>query len=116
MITEKFRVVTICGSSKQRADWEFYQKKLALEGNVVLAINIYLGLEDKGYNDDTKTKRLLMELHRQKIRMADNVCFILKPDGSLGDHTRSEWEYAKSKGKGIFFVPSIDAKSTGGKP
>jgi len=105
---EKYPVITICGSSKQKADWEHYQKKLALEGNVVLAINIYLGLEAKDYNDDTETKRLLMELHRQKIRMADKVCFIRKPDGTLGDHTTTERDYAIELKKFIFSVPSLN--------
>lgn len=103
---EKFPILTICGCSKQREDWEYYQKQYALEGYVVLAINIYLGLEDKGYNNDTEKKRLFMELHRQKIRMADKICFILKPDGTLGDHTQSEMEYVRELGKIHFCVPS----------
>ena len=107
---EKYPVITICGSSKQKADWEYYQKKLALEGNVVLAINIYLGLEATNYNDDNEVKRLLMELHRQKIRMADKVCFIRKPDGTLGDHTTTEYDYAVELKKPILFVDSLNMK------
>lgn len=104
---EKYPVITLCGSSKQKADWEFYQKKFALDGNVVLAINIYLGLEDTNYNDDTETKRLLMELHQQKIRMADEVVFIRKPSGALGDHTTSEYKYATKLKKRCVFVNSL---------
>lgn len=100
-------VITICGSSQQKEDWEFYQKKFTLEGNCVLVINIYLGLENSAYNSDTPIKRLLLELHKQKIRMADSICFILKPNKTLGNHTISELIYAHKLKKEVFFVESI---------
>ena len=101
-------IITLCGSSRQKEDWEFYRRKLALEGNVVLAIDVYIGLETAYYNDDTTTKRLLMSLHRQKIRMAQEICFIRKPNGQLGKHTTSELIYAKKLKKQItFFVSTL---------
>jgi len=72
-----------------------------------LAINIYLGLENKNYNEENEIKRLLKDLHRQKIRMADRVVFISKPDGTLGKHTTEEFEYAKELGKPITYVYSV---------
>ena len=99
--------MTLCGSSTQKEDWEHWQKKFALDGNVVLAINIYLGLENKNYNEENDTKQLLKELHRQKIRMADKVVFICKPDNTLGKHTTEELEYAKELGKPISYVNSL---------
>lgn len=108
-MAEKYPIVTLCGSSTQKEDWEYWQKKLALDGNVVLAINIYLGLENKNYNEENDIKQLLKELHRQKIRMADRVVFITKPDNTLGKHATEELEYAKELGKPITYVYSVAA-------
>lgn len=102
-----YPIVTLCGSSTQKEDWEHWQKTLALQGNCVLAINIYLGREREDYNEENDVKRLLKKLHRQKIRMADKVVFICKPDNTLGKHTTEELEYAKSLGKQISYVYSV---------
>lgn len=104
---ERYPIVTLCGSSTQKTDWEHWQREFALKGNVVLAINIYLGLEKPDYNVEDETKNLLRDLHRQKISMADRVCFILKPNGSLGKHTNEELEYAKKLNKPVTYVHSI---------
>lgn len=107
MQKEKYPIICLCGSSTQKQDWEYWQKQLTLEGNCVLAINIYYGLEVKNYNEETETKRLLGEIHKQKIRMSDKVIFIEKPDGTLGEHTSEELEYAQSLGKKIAYVYSV---------
>lgn len=106
-MNKTYPIVTLCGSSKQKEDWAYWQAKFALDGNVVLAINIYMADSVPNYNDDTELKRLLCELHHQKIRMADKVVFICKPDTTLGDHTSEELEYARSLGKPCTFVYSV---------
>ena len=106
-LKEKFPIVTLCGSSKQKADWEYYQRELALRGYCVLNINVYLALEKENYNEEDEVKQLLRELHRQKIRMADIVAVIPKPDGSIGSHTSEEIEYAKSLGKRVVYVDEL---------
>lgn len=115
-MSEKYPIITLCGSSTQKEDWEHWQKTLALQGNCVLAINYYFGIESKDYNEENATKQLLQELHKQKIRMASEVVFILKPDNTLGEHTIKELEYAKSLGKKISYVYSIAKYEKKAKP
>jgi len=102
-----FPIITLCGSSKQKADYEHWHKTLTLQGNCVLGISIYYGVENPNYNEENDTKKLLEAIHRQKIRMADEVVFIMKPDGTLGKHSTEELEYAKSLGKEIRYVYSV---------
>ena len=104
---EKYPIVTLCGSSKQKSDWEHYQRTLALKGYCVLNINIYLGLEKEDYNREDELKELLRQLHRQKIRMADIVAIIPKRDGRVGSHTLEEIKYAEDLGKEVFFVDRL---------
>jgi len=49
------------------------------------------------------TKAKLDELHLRKIDLADEV-LILNVDGYIGESTRNELNYAKSKGKKIRFL------------
>jgi len=100
-------VVTLCGSSTQKEDWEEYQRELALKGYCVLAINVYLGRETLNHNEENEVKQLLRELHRQKIRMADIVAIIPKADGSIGSHTTEEVAYAKQLGKQVVYISRL---------
>ena len=48
----------------------------------------------------TKTKEILDDMHKRKIDMSDGI-FVLNGGGYIGESTKSEIEYAKSKGKFI---------------
>ena len=109
-----FPIVTLCGSSKQKDDFMYWQRELALRGYVVIPINVFLGLEKTDYNVEDETKKMLCDIHFQKIRMADKVCFIRKPDCSIGEHTQREIEYSKKLGKQIMFVNSINCVEESG--
>jgi len=109
-IIRKHLVLTLCGSSTQKDDFEKYADKFTRDGYCVFSINVFFGLETENYNEDTELKKLLMSIHRQKIRMADVVYFIRKPDGTLGDHAKTELEYANKHSKKIFFIDPINNK------
>jgi hypothetical protein len=111
MSERTFPVITLCGSSKQKDDFMYWQRELALKGNVVIPINVFLGLEKADYNVEDETKKLLCDIHFQKIRMADKVYFIKKPDGTFGDHTNREIVYALHQDKEIFFLDSISNRN-----
>ena len=44
----------------------------------------------------SETKRMLDDMHKRKIDMADEI-FVIDVDGYIGESTRSEIEYALSK-------------------
>lgn len=51
----------------------------------------------------SEQKIALDELHKRKIDLADEV-MILNVGGYIGESTKSEMEYARSKGKKISFL------------
>jgi hypothetical protein len=73
------------------------QKKLTLEGNIVISVGLF------GHSGDDEawtegTKEMLDDMHKRKIDMADEI-YVINVDGYIGSSTQSEIEYAKSKGK-----------------
>lgn len=46
---------------------------------------------------------MLDEMHRQKIYMSDKI-YVINVDGNIGESTKLEIEYAKEKGKDIYYL------------
>ena len=98
----KYKVITLCGSTKFKQQFLEVQKKLTLEGNIVISVGLF------GHSGDNEvwsegTKQMLDDMHKRKIDMADEI-FVINVGGYIGDSTRSEIEYAKSTGKLINYL------------
>ena len=50
-----------------------------------------------------QTKKMLDGMHRQKIDMSDAI-FVINVNGYIGESTKNEIEYAKSKNKEIIYL------------
>ena len=92
----KYKVITLCGSTKFKDQYLEVQKRLTLEGNIVISVGLF------GHSGDDEvwtegTKAMLDDMHKRKIDMADEI-FVINVGGYLGESTRGEIEYAKSKG------------------
>jgi hypothetical protein len=101
----KYKVITLCGSTKFKEEYLNAQKLLTLEGNIVISVGLF------GHSGDNEvwsegTKDMHDDMHKRKIDMADEI-FVINVGGYIGDSTRSEIEYAKSTGKGIKFLEQI---------
>lgn len=101
----KYKVITLCGSTKFKEEYLDAQKRLTLEGNIVISVGLF------GHSGDNEvwsegTKAMLDDMHKRKIDMADEI-FVINVGGYIGDSTRSEIEYAKSTGKRIEFLEQI---------
>ena len=48
-------------------------------------------------------KKMLDEMHKQKIDMSDEI-YVINLNGYIGESTKSEIEYANSKGKNISYL------------
>ena len=98
----KFKIITLCGSTKFKNEFITEQKRLTLEGNIVISVGLfgYSG-DDEVWTDDTK--EMLDEMHKRKIDLADEI-FVINKDGYIGESTKSEIEYAKEKGKIIKYM------------
>lgn len=101
----KYKVITLCGSTKFKEEYLNAQKQLTLEGNIVISVGLF------GHSGDNKvwsegTKDMLDDMHKRKIDMADEI-FVINVGGYIGESTRSEIEYAKSTGKGVKFLEQL---------
>jgi hypothetical protein len=85
------------------------QKRLTLQGNIVISVGLYGHAGDQevwdGMDEGTlsKTKEMLDDMHKRKIDMADAI-YVINKGGYIGDSTRSEIEYAKRTGKGVEYL------------
>ena len=105
----KYPVITLCGSTRFKDQFMEAQKKLTLEGNIVISVGLFghSGDSEVWENMDegtlTKTKEMLDDIHKRKIDMSDEI-FVINVGGYIGDSTRSEIEYALAHGKKVRYL------------
>jgi hypothetical protein len=85
------------------------QKRLTLEGNVVISVGLF------GHSGDYEVwtegvKDMLDRQHLAKIDLADEI-FVVNVGGYIGDSTRREIAYAEYKGKSITYLESCKKPS-----
>ena len=82
----KYKVITLCGSTKFKEQYLEAQKRLTLEGNIVISVGLF------GHSGDDEvwtegTKAMLDDMHKRKIDMADEI-FVINVGGYIGESTR----------------------------
>ena len=97
-----FPVITLCGSTRFKDQFLETQKRLTLEGNIVISVGLF------GHSGDEEvwtpgTKEMLDNMHKRKIDMADAI-YVINVDGYIGESTRSEIEYATKQGKTVMYL------------
>lgn len=93
-------VITLCGSTKFKEDFERVNKDLTLKGHVVLSVGVF------GHSGDDITdseKAMLDEIHRRKIDMSDAI-YVINKNGYIGTSTKSEILYAMALRKQILYM------------
>ncbi len=98
----KYNVITLCGSTRFKDAFMEAQKRLTLEGNIVISVGLFGHAGDEEVWTEG-TKKMLDDMHKRKIDMADEI-FVINVGGYIGESTRSEIEYAKRMGKGIRYL------------
>ncbi len=104
LIKNKYKIITLCGSIKFKDEFVKVQEKLTLDGNIVLTPNFFYNIKKEDI--DEKTKKMLDEMHKQKIDMSDEI-YVINVGGYIGESTKNEIEYAKAKSKKIFYLEGI---------
>ena len=95
----KFNVITLCGSTRFRTEYERVQKALTLQGNIVISVGLFgHSGDDEVWKDGVK--EMLDEMHLAKIDLADEI-FVINPGGYVGQSTSREIAYARSRGKTV---------------
>lgn len=99
-----FKVITLCGSTRFKEQFLEAQKRLTLDGNVVISVGLF------GHSGDDEVwsegaKEMLDCQHLAKIDLADEI-YVINVGGYIGDSTRREIAYAEFKGKSVAYLVS----------
>lgn len=103
-MVEKYKVITLCGSTKFKDEFLQVQKELTLKGNIVISVGLF-GHADGDYKNiiTTDIKIMLDDMHKRKIDMADEI-FVINKGGYVGESTKSEIDYAMKTGKKVNYL------------
>ena len=98
----KYKVITLCGSTRFKDAFIEAQKRLTLEGNIVISVGLF------GHSGDNEvwtegTKEMLDDMHLRKIDMADEV-YVINVGGYIGSSTKAEIRYAMATGKPVRYL------------
>ena len=87
-------IVTLCGSTKFKEEFEGISLMESLKGNIVILPSFY----SHAHNLElTKEEDLFLnDLHMRKISISDSI-FVINKDGYIGASTKSQIKYAHSK-------------------
>lgn len=97
-----YNIITLCGSTRFKEDFERVEKELTLKGNIVITVGLF------GHSGDDEVwlpgvKELMDDMHKRKILMADEI-YVVNKNGYIGESTRSEIEFAQNNGKKITYM------------
>lgn len=96
-----YKVITLCGSTKFKAEFLEVQKRLTLKGYIVISVGLF-GHSGDAEVSNYKVKQMLDDMHKRKIDMAEEI-FVIDVDGYIGESTLSEIVYAENYGKKIHY-------------
>ncbi len=101
----RYKVVTLCGSTRFRDAFLEAQKRLTLAGNIVISVGLFGHAGDEEvWNEGVK--EMLDDMHKRKIDMADEI-FVVNVGGYIGESTRSEIDYATASGKPVRYLEPV---------
>ncbi|WBW99322.1 hypothetical protein [Oceanirhabdus sp. W0125-5] len=100
----KYKVITLCGSTRFKDEFLQVQKELSLKGNIVISVGLFGHADGEFENLITaEVKMMLDDMHKRKIDMADEI-FVINKGGYIGESTKNEIEYAIKTGKRVNYL------------
>jgi len=94
------KVITLCGSTKFKKQFEQANAYLTLQGNAVFSLAFFE--QSEGFEITTEQARLFEKIHFRKIDMSDEI-FVIDVGGYIGTSTRNEIIYAEQNGKAVSY-------------
>ncbi|WP_286906002.1 hypothetical protein [Clostridium sp. UBA1652] len=92
------KIITLCGSTKFKKQFEEVMAKLTLDGCIVLTVGFF---EQSDNIEITEEQiKLFEKLHYHKIDMSDGI-YVVNANGYIGESTKKEIQYALQKGKEV---------------
>lgn len=104
---KKIKVITLCGSTKFKEIFDSVNWTLTMAGNVVFSCGVFAHAGGDILSEDEK--KLLDDIHKQKIDMSDEILVINK-NGYIGSSTQNEIHYAIAKGKIVKYLEGQEMK------
>lgn len=102
------KIITSCGSTKFKEQFEHANAFLTLQGNIVISLAFFE--QSEGFELTDEQAELLGNLHFRKIDLSDEI-FVIDVNGYIGSSTKREIEYAKDKGKAIRYYSNGEIPS-----
>lgn len=96
-------VICLCGSTRFREEYEYWNRVFTLQGRVVLSVGVFK------HDDSELTATQAAELdalHLHKIEMADAI-FVIDVDGYVGESTKKEIAHAQAMGKSVVRLSEV---------
>ena len=112
-MVEKYKVIILCGSTRFKDSFMEAQKRLTLEGNIVISVGLFghSGDNEVWENMDegtlTRTKEMLDDMHKRKIDMSDEI-YVINVGGYIGTSTQSKIDYAIATGKAVRYLEEVE--------
>jgi len=91
-------IVTLCGSTKFKQQFLEVQKRLSLEGKIVISVSMFGHADNEPITPEQKVA--LDQLHFRKIDLSDTI-YVIDVESYIGESTRNEITYAGKSGKNI---------------
>lgn len=103
---DKYKIITLWGSTRFRDEFLDEQKRLTLEGNIVISVGLF------GHSGDSEVwsnniKEMLDDMHLRKIDLADEI-FVINKKGYIGESTLNEIKYASRRNKSVRYLEPPD--------
>lgn len=107
-------IICLCGSTRFTEQMLIKQWELTKQGYIVLSWcalpdSYFSGQDTAHIGDQEGVKEIVDEVHKRKIDISDEI-YVINIDGYIGESTRSEINYAISKGKQVKSRYAINAE------
>ena len=107
-------IITLCGSAKFENGFHDWNERLTLAGHCVFSLAVFPSVkngEKNWYSDEIKQTLDLAHFHKID---ASEAIVVINQDGYVGFSTTREIEWAKRKGKAVYYTegnaerPAVD--------
>ncbi len=100
--------ITLCGSTRFKAQFEEWNHKLALAGHTVYSLSLFARQESDTGKDSlhtiTEAQKITLDLvHLDKILNSDAIV-VIDVDGYTGFSTKREIEWARMQKKRVYWI------------
>lgn len=100
-LTRLPKVITLCGSTRYLDEFHRQNERLTLEGHIVISVALQTSSRSNRVTEETK--KMLDQLHLQKIRLSDEI-LVINCDEYIGESTRKEIEFAERIGRKVSYL------------